>query len=89
MLPFTEADLPDSLHYSRSTFELGSQAPIAIALAVKNHDNMGLVYRLAQILMTTHAYVVSMTPGISLACHAAVKNKEGLYAVRFLLGLVS
>ncbi|RMZ41182.1 putative pantothenate transporter [Aspergillus flavus] len=25
--------------------------------------------------------------GIALACHAAVKNKEGLYAVRFLLGL--
>ncbi|OOO06150.1 major facilitator superfamily MFS_1 [Aspergillus oryzae] len=25
--------------------------------------------------------------GITLACHAAVKNKEGLYAVRFLLGL--
>lgn len=27
--------------------------------------------------------------GIALACHVAVKNKEGLYAVRFLLGLVS
>ncbi|KNG87188.1 putative pantothenate transporter [Aspergillus nomiae NRRL 13137] len=25
--------------------------------------------------------------GIALACHTAVKNKEGLYAVRFLLGL--
>lgn len=24
-----------------------------------------------------------------MACHVAVKNKEGLYAVRFLLGLVS
>lgn len=26
--------------------------------------------------------------GVVLACHAAVKNKEGLYALRFLLGLV-
>jgi hypothetical protein len=26
--------------------------------------------------------------GVALACHAAVENKEGLYAVRFLLGLV-
>jgi hypothetical protein len=27
--------------------------------------------------------------GIALACHAPVKSKQGLYAVRFLLGLVS
>ncbi len=25
--------------------------------------------------------------GLVLACHAAVKNKEGLYAARFFLGL--
>ncbi|KAH7068083.1 putative pantothenate transporter [Paraphoma chrysanthemicola] len=30
---------------------------------------------------------IMVTWGIALACHAAVKNKEGLYAVRFLLGL--
>ncbi|KAJ4376112.1 hypothetical protein N0V83_001393 [Neocucurbitaria cava] len=30
---------------------------------------------------------ITVTWGIALACHAAVKNKEGLYAVRFLLGL--
>lgn len=28
-----------------------------------------------------------VTWGIALACHAAVKNKEGLFAVRFFLGL--
>lgn len=26
--------------------------------------------------------------GIVLACHAAVKNKEGLYAARFFLGMM-
>ena len=26
--------------------------------------------------------------GVVLACHAAVRNKEGLYAVRFLLGIM-
>jgi hypothetical protein len=30
----------------------------------------------------------SIVVGIALACHAAVKSKEGLYTVRFLLGLV-
>jgi hypothetical protein len=26
--------------------------------------------------------------GIALLCHVPVKNKEGIYATRFLLGLV-
>ncbi|KAI1624129.1 putative pantothenate transporter [Exophiala viscosa] len=31
---------------------------------------------------------IMVTWGIALACHAAVHNKEGLYAARFFLGLV-
>jgi len=31
---------------------------------------------------------VKVSWGISLACHAAVHNKKGLYAARFFLGLV-
>lgn len=31
---------------------------------------------------------IVVTWGLVLACHAAVKNKEGLYAARFFLGLV-
>ncbi|KAE8381566.1 major facilitator superfamily domain-containing protein [Aspergillus bertholletiae] len=38
-----------------------------------------------QYSLVTVLYYISW--GIALACHAAVKNKEGLYAVRFLLGL--
>ncbi|KAE8347645.1 hypothetical protein BDV24DRAFT_146467 [Aspergillus arachidicola] len=48
---------------------------------------------LTQLGMTTDQYnlvtvLYYISWGIALACHAAVKNKEGLYAVRFLLGLV-
>lgn len=32
---------------------------------------------------------IMVTWGISLACHAAVSTKEGLYTARFFLGLVS
>ncbi|KAK6823219.1 hypothetical protein RU639_005994 [Aspergillus parasiticus] len=47
---------------------------------------------LTQLGMTTDQYnlvtvLYYISWGIALACHAAVKNKEGLYAVRFLLGL--
>jgi MFS family permease len=31
---------------------------------------------------------IVFTWGAVLACHAAVKNKEGLYAVRFFLGMM-
>lgn len=41
MLLLTEADHLDPIHHSRSTFEPSPQAPIAVALAVENHDNMG------------------------------------------------
>ncbi|KAE8168484.1 major facilitator superfamily domain-containing protein [Aspergillus tamarii] len=48
---------------------------------------------LTQLGMTTDQYnlvtvLYYISWGIALACHATVKNKEGLYAVRFLLGLV-
>jgi hypothetical protein len=57
-------------------------------MAVEDHGDMGQV-GLSKTHVGSLLTSYPTSTGIALACHAAVKNKEGLYAVRFLLGLVS